>query len=271
MKLQNQILTLLLACFVTGCGMSEEPPFVEEEETEERLDLTILDKCKPGQFIQRWQAPNRTRIELAIDIPDDYSDSVANPLLVVLHYGVSDVTQPLGKIVIDELVKPAADAFNPIFLAPRLINQSWLDPTCESTVIALVEKVMATYNIDREQVFIVGYGIGATGVWQYINAHPDLFKAGIAVAGSFPEAAKEMQTDATMLAIHSKNDQLFPYNSVATAVRQLKALGNKNIELITTDAESHYFINDFIPPLKKAFQKIVPNSNATPVTPEKRP
>ena len=262
MKFQNQIFTLLLTAFLMGCGMSAEPPFVDEEETEKPLDLTILDKCEPGAYLQRWQTPAGEHLELAVEIPKNYSDAVPSPLVVVLHYGVTDESKPLGKIVIDELVKPAAGTLSPILLAPRLINQSWLDPACSSAVVALVEKFMATYNIDRQSVLIVGYGIGATGVWQFVNEYPNLFQAGIAVAGSFPDAAKGMKTEATIFAIHSKNDQLFPYSSVATAVRQLQADGNPNVELITTDAESHYFINDFIPPLKDAFERIAADSKS---------
>lgn len=239
--------------------MSPEPPFVEKEETEEPIALTDLEQCKPGLFLQRWQATTGIQMQFTIRVPENYSDSNSSPLVVALHYGASQDPRNLGKIMMDELVQPAVGSLTPILLAPRLINQSWLDPDCESSVIALVEKVMATYNIDRERVFIVGYGIGATGAWHYTVDHPDLFKFCIAVSGGIPDNFNELKADSTMLAIHSKTDELFSHEPVAAAVRQLNNAGNQNVELVTIEVESHYFINDFIPALKKAFQDISKN------------
>ncbi len=257
MLARHSLLLFLLAFVVPGCGMTAEEPFIPDENEEPvQVDFTDLKQCEPGSYYQVWESPAGQRVELAIDVPKNYNADKAVPLVVVLHYGVVNFERFLGGLVIQQLIKPAMPDLNAIYVGPNLINETWLDPTCESTVMELVNKITEIYNVDPDRIMVVGYGIGAAGAWQYANQHPEIFQGCVAISGKIPSDAASLQTKAPMIVVHSKEDELFAFQDTLTATRNHTSAGATNVDLIAVPGISHYEIGDFIEPTHRALEKL---------------
>lgn len=190
--------------------------------------------------------------------------------MIALHYGVVNYERFLGGLVIQQLIKPALPDLNAIYVGPNMLNETWLDPTCETAVMELVDKIKSLYNIDPRRIMIVGYGIGAEGAWHYANQHPEVFQACVAISGKIPSDASSLKTEAPIVVVHSKQDELFAFQDISVAFRNLVESGADNIDLITVSDINHYEMGDFIEPTKKALEKIT-SAWPTPTAQETQP
>ena len=54
---------------------------------------------------------------------------------------------------------------------------------CLHKVLHLVDSLVQVLNIDRQRIYVVGYSMGASTTINALSARPDLFAAGISIAG----------------------------------------------------------------------------------------
>jgi len=236
--------------FCGGCGIAPEQPYVEPE-PETELDPTELVKLEPGDFNQTWQGPHGRTLGFGISIPPDYTDEKPVPLVVCLHYGAPRFSRFFGNNLLHKMIKPAAKNLNAIIIAPDVINKTWTNFRCEESTIALVRKVSEIYRIDPEKVLIIGFSMGAEGAWQYSANHPKLFTAAIPVSGHPPDDYRQRQWQVPTLAIHSRADEVFPYETVYEAVNYMDDR-NAPIQLYTLEGISHFDTTRFNEPLAEA-------------------
>jgi predicted peptidase len=244
---------LLNALWLAGCGMVPEKPVVDDESGEPaEVPLTELFKLVPGDYKQTWHTQDGRMISFSISVPAMYSDEQATPLIVALHHGPDRMTQFFGNELLQGMIKPATEDLPAIIIAPDVINQSWQNFRCEECIMALLREVCETYNVDRQRVLLVGYSMGAEGVWHYAGRHPDFFTAAIPIAGHPPSDYLSTNWSVPMLVIHSRSDEVFPFKQVADAVNSLEARGNSPVQLYALEGISHYESGRFIEPLEQA-------------------
>ncbi len=135
------------------------------------------------------------------------------PLVVVYHssgrpVGTDNKSQ-LG-ILPKLFANPAVQENYPAYvLAPQFPTRSsdyGMDTTrhvlrstsrpCLNSVLQLIDSLRSSLNIDSERIYVVGFSMGGSTVINSLSARPDLFAAGISIAG-IPQFDKMQQLTST--------------------------------------------------------------------------
>jgi predicted peptidase len=177
-------------------------------------------------------------IHYAIDIPANYSPSTPVPLVLALHSGLRGADAlGAGRNVVKILIGPALAELGAIIVAPDSVRGNWSTPENEKAVKALLDAVLANYSIDKKKVVVTGYSMGGEGSWHLAEKFPDRFSAAIPVAGRPPASAAGWRLP--VLAIHSRDDQVAPFEPTQTRIAELEKAG-VNARLIALTGITHY-------------------------------
>jgi predicted peptidase len=189
-------------------------------------------------------------IRYAISIPAHYSPSTPVPLILALHYGVrGGDTAGAGGDVVQTLIGPALAGLGAIIVAPDSVRGDWGSPENEKAVNALLDMVLAHYPIDQKKIAVTGYSMGGAGSWHFAEKFPERFSAAIPVAGRPPASAAGWRLP--VLAIHSRDDQVAPFDPTQARIAELQKAG-VNAKLIPLTGITHYQTQRFRDALRQA-------------------
>jgi predicted peptidase len=189
-------------------------------------------------------------IDYAIVIPGNYSPATPVPLILALHFGVGGGDAAgAGASVVQILVGPALAELGAIIVAPDSVRGNWGSPENEKAVNALLDTVLAHYAIDKTKIAVTGYSMGGTGSWQLAEKFPERFSAAIPVASRPPASASGWRLP--VLAIHSRDDQVAPFDPTEARIAELQKAG-VNAKLIALTGITHYETHRFRDALRRA-------------------
>lgn len=186
----------------------------------------------------------------SVAVPTGYKEGKATPLVLVLHYG-GTVTPYYGTQALTEIFEPGLRKLGAIMVAPDCTGEDWTDPQAEEDVLAILDRVREEYNIDSQQILITGYSMGGIGTWYLAPRHPNLFSAALVVSGYPPQGILEEPWATPLYVIHSRSDEVLPYEATTTAVEELQGRG-LNVELDLKGTLGHYQMDMFVKPIKEA-------------------
>lgn len=189
-------------------------------------------------------------LRYTLAVPPSFSADRPYPLILALHYG-GQVTPYYGKGFLTNLVLPALRDLDAIMIAPDCPGEGWTDPVSERAVLALLQAIQQDYPIERRRLLITGYSMGATGTWHYVFSHQGFFSAAIPISGMPPKGIILADPGTPILAIHSRDDELFPLDAVRKFIRACEAQKIK-VELRLVAGLSHYRFEQFVPALREA-------------------
>jgi predicted peptidase len=197
--------------------------------------------------LTRTDAP---AIGYAISIPGNYSPSTPVPLILALHFGVGGGDAAgAGGDVVQILIGPALAELGAIIVAPDSVHGNWSSPENEKAVNALLDMVVARYSIDTKKVAVTGFSMGGTGSWHFAQEFPERFSAAIPVAGTPPASTSGWRLP--VLAIHSRDDQVAPFEPTEARIAELQKAG-ANAKLIALTGITHYETHRFQDALRQA-------------------
>jgi predicted peptidase len=189
-------------------------------------------------------------IRYAISIPDNYSPSTPVPLILALHFGVRGRDAAgAGGDVVRILIGPALAELGAIIVAPDSVRGNWSSPENEKAVNALLDMVLAHYSIDKKKVAVTGFSMGGAGSWHFAEKFPQRFSAAIPIAGRPPASASGWRLP--VLAIHSRDDQVAPFDPTEARIAELQNAG-VNAKLIALAGVTHYQTYRFSDALRQA-------------------
>ena len=202
-------------------------------------ELTLTRAGEPG-------------IGYAISIPPSYSPlpSTPVPLILALHYGIGNQDSTgVGADLVKGIIGPALKELGAIIVAPDSLRGNWSTPENEKAVNVLLDAVMAHYAIDKKRVAVTGYSMGGTGSWHLAEKFPERFSAVLPMASRPPASAVGWRLP--VLAIHSRADQVVPFDPAAARIAELQKAG-VNARLIALTGIAHYEAGRFRDPLRQA-------------------
>jgi predicted peptidase len=186
----------------------------------------------------------------AVSIPPGYLPSTPVPLILGLHYGIGNRDSTgVGADVVKGIIGPALEGLGAIIVAPDSVRGNWSTPENEKAVNALLDMVMARYAIDRKRIAVTGYSMGGTGSWYLAEKFPERFSAALPIASRPPASAAGWRLP--VLAIHSRDDQVVPFDPAAARIAELQKAG-VNAKLIALTGIAHYEAGRFREPLRQA-------------------
>jgi predicted peptidase len=204
----------------------------------------------PGLHELTLSRAGEPAIGYAISIPPTYSPSTPVPLILALHFGVGDRDATgVGADVVKGLFGPALVGLGAIIVAPDSVRGNWSSGENEKAVNALLDMVMAHYAIDKKRVAVTGYSMGGTGSWHLAEKFPERFSAAIPIASRPPASAAGWRLP--VLAIHSRDDQVAPFDPAAARIAELQKAG-VNAKLIALTGIAHYETSRFSDALRQA-------------------
>jgi predicted peptidase len=212
----------------------------------------VSDPPALGPGLHQLELPraDEPAIRYTISIPSNYFRSRPVPLILALHFGVGggDSTG-VGGDVVQILIGPALAQLGAIIVAPDSVRGNWTSPENEKAVNALLDMVLAHCAIDKKKIAATGYSMGGTGSWHFVEKFPDRFSAAIPVAGRPPASASGWRLP--VLAIHSRDDQIAPFDPTEARIAELQKAGVK-AKLIPLTGITHYEVDRFRDSLRQA-------------------
>jgi predicted peptidase len=204
----------------------------------------------PGLHELTLARAGETGTGYAISIPSTYSPSTPAPLMLALHYGIGNRDSTgVGADLVKGLIGPALERLGAIIVAPDSVRGNWSTSENEKAVNTLLDMVMTHYVIDKKRVAVTGYSMGGTGSWHLAEKFPERFSAAIPIASRPPASAAGWRLP--VLAIHSRDDQVVPFDPAAARIAELQKVG-VNAKLIALTGIAHYEVAAFRDPLGQA-------------------
>ena len=189
-------------------------------------------------------------VSYAISLPPSYSSSTPAPLILALHYGIGNRDSTgVGSDLVKGIIGPALEGLGAIIVAPDSVRGNWSTSENEKAVNALLDMVMAHYAIDRKRVAVTGYSMGGTGSWYLAEKFPERFSAVLPIASRPPASAVGWRLP--VLAIHSRDDQVVPFDPAAARIAEIQKAG-VNARLIAPTGIAHHEAGHFREPLREA-------------------
>ena len=170
------------------------------------------------------------------------------PLLVSLHAvggrGTDNVAQlgPDIELLVSQRIQKAWPAF---ILAPQCpegdewINRHASPPfrpydlsqfresDANRLTVALVDDLIARYPIDAGRVYVMGFSMGGSGVWDVLMRHPGVFAAGIPITGVGDVGRAGLLADTSIWAFHGELDEVSPVGNGRSMFDALKKYGTR--------------------------------------------
>jgi predicted peptidase len=204
----------------------------------------------PGLHNLKLPRADEPAISYAISIPGNYSSSTPVPLILALHFGVrGGDAAGAGGDVVQILIGPALVELGAIIVAPDSVQGNWSSPENEKAVNALLDMALTHYSIDKTKVAVTGFSMGGAGSWHFAEKFPERFSAAIPVAGRPPASASGWRLP--VLAIHSRDDQVAPFDPTEARIAELQKAG-VNAKLIALTGITHYETSRFRDALRRA-------------------
>jgi predicted peptidase len=194
-----------------------------------------------------------TELLYGLSVPDRIRPGESRPLVLALHPG-GERMRYYGSAFTRMVVAPATGRLDPIIVAPDCPSGSWTDARADSAVMALLDRVMQDYPVDRRRVLVVGFSMGGRGTWFMSSHHRDLFTAAIPMAASVGDPPESLAPMPTYI-IHSRRDQVVPFAPAERNARQLEQLG-RTVRFEALDEPTHFEMGAYVPALRRAFDWI---------------
>lgn len=185
-----------------------------------------------------------------LSLPDGYVAGQPRPLVLALHPGGERMVY-YGSAYTRAVVEPALAELGAIIVAPDCPTNAWTDETSERAVMALLDRVLREYAVDRARVLVVGFSMGGRGTWFFSSRHPDLFTAAIPMAASVGNDPPERLALTPTYIIHSRRDQVVPFEPAERNARALERLG-RTVVFDPLDTPTHFDMGAYIPALRRA-------------------
>ncbi len=168
-------------------------------------------------------------IEYLLYLPEDYGEKDQKwPLMLFLH-GAGERGSDLDKVKVHGPPKLVAQGKSLPFIiaSPQCpTGRSWTDPTQLQTLIALLDDLTETYEVDESRIYLTGLSMGGYGTWALGSSHPDLFAALVPICGGGqPRMARRLR-EMPIWVFHGVKDNVVPISQSEQMVEALEAVGN---------------------------------------------
>jgi predicted peptidase len=189
--------------------------------------VSSAQSTRPAQKAESFKTTISYDVQLnhLVFLPADYGKEPGTkwPLMIFLH-GAGERGSDIEQV----------KAWGP----PKIVEKNpgfpfvLISPQCEKdklweprAVIALLDKALATYDVDPDRVYLTGISMGGFGTWATAIAYPDRFAAILPICGGGDSwrvgAIKHVPT----WVFHGEKDQLVPISRSEDMVNALKRAG----------------------------------------------
>ena len=186
----------------------------------------------------------------AVSVPAGYDPATPHPLILALHPGGKQSSY-YGSLHMRQMFEPALRALNAIVVAPDVPTRRWTSDVSDRGVMALLGRILETYNIDRARILVTGFSLGGRGTWFFAARHPDFFTGAIPIAGRPGDEPLDALGAMPVHIIHSRADDVVPFGPAEDAARQLEEAGGP-VAFTALEGVGHYAMGGYVRSLRDA-------------------
>ncbi|MBO5313030.1 MAG: dienelactone hydrolase family protein [Clostridia bacterium] len=181
-----------------------------------------------------------TQLNYIFTSPDDVKEGESLPLIVFLH-GAGERGDDISKVNVYCIPKlftenPQHKGLRVYTLSPQCpLNTTWIDYKRE--LMALIDDVISTNNIDKSRVALCGISMGGFGTWEMAMTYSDRFyKIAPLCGGGMNWRCWSLKMPIRVY--HGKLDDVVPISQSEAMVNSVKIQGGQ-IEFTVYDDLSH--------------------------------
>jgi predicted peptidase len=211
---KSTIALVVLLAVAVACGSAPEAP-------PPQTGVHLQARFEIPESLEE-QPPSHPGMDYLVWLPEGYGQDpeVQWPLIFFLHGAGSDVND--SKFVMSyglpEVLYSGDQPqdFPFVVVSPQAFpGVPWWEGDTVTILNALLDEVVATYQVDPNRVYLTGLSMGGYGSWWLATAYPDRFAAMVSVSGSgyrtatAPEAEVVCKMrDLPVWAIHGERDMI---------------------------------------------------------------
>lgn len=193
----------------------------------------VYSPMPEGPSTIRTTASDGLVLDTVIEVPAGYTPSKRWPVRVQLHGGISRPVEAGGRALAPNRVQGETA----IYVHPRGHGRAeWWHLNQFENMVAVLDRVKRTYNVDENLVYLTGVSDGATGAYFYAMKLPTPFASFLPLNGNMrvlatPGTRANGQMYAGNLVnkplfiVNGGRDPLYPVSAVTPHVEMLKAAG----------------------------------------------
>lgn len=196
------------------------------------LTISPTAEAMPGRQVPRsFRLPGapdgRGQLDYLLFLPASYGLDPGEkwPLILFLH-GSGETGTNLRKLEVHGIPKKVKKQPDFPFIA--------ISPQCPyefcwryelPTLNALLDEVMATYDVDGQRIYVTGLSMGGFGAWALGSLYPERFAAVVPICGGGDPAMVVNLKNVPVWAFHGDLDETVPPDQSQRMVDALKACG----------------------------------------------
>ena len=207
---------LLIAVLLLGLLTADA-----EQDTPARVQEPV--QLREGVFEKTIE--RRVALRYLLYLPRDYGQrDVSWPMILYLHGGMGrgDDFEKMSWYPLPRMLREPGHDFPFIALMPQCPENDIWD---SEALHALVDEVSASYAIDPDRIYLVGYSMGGTGAWRLALAYPERFAAAAPMSGYADPARAARLKGVPVWVFHGAKDDRVPPNESEKMVAALEAAG----------------------------------------------
>ena len=159
-----------------------------------------------------WDLDQHEGLKYRYSLPPGYDPRRRYPLLVFLHGSGErghDTTSHL-KNGVDRLENQPVIAVAPQCPADDTWGGSWYGgvSATQGKVVSLVRELGRRRSVDPQRIALLGYSMGAIGLWAIIERHAELFSCAVPIAGDLHFESARGLTQFPIWAFNGADDRL---------------------------------------------------------------
>lgn len=216
---------------------------------------TVSENDTPSSAMPAMQTPQRfqkqitrtVQLDYLFFLPNGYKKSGANawPLMLFLH-GAGERGTNVDKVAVHgppKIVKAKKD-FPFVLVSPQCpLDHVWRD----DELLALLDNIIAKYNIDTNRIYLTGLSMGGFGSWSLGTKYPERFAAIAPICGGGEQIAvmlsgrqkKAALNSLGVWAFHGAKDPVVLLEESQRMTNALMRAGCKDVKLTVYPEASH--------------------------------
>lgn len=189
------------------------------------------EPAKPGaQQAEHFEKQVPVKLDYLLYLPPDYGKDQSKkfPLIMFLH-GSGERGSDVNKVKTHgppKLIEKDADSPVKQFIV--------VSPQCPQSqrgwnafdLNALLDDVLAKYNVDQDRVYLTGLSMGGFGTWEWATRNPERFAAIAPMCGGGNTALARRIAKMPIWVFHGDADPTVNVKNSDSMVEALKAAGN---------------------------------------------
>jgi predicted peptidase len=106
-------------------------------------------------------------------------------------------------------------------------------------LMGLIDDFSKKYNVDTKRIYLVGFSMGSSAVWDLITRHTEKFAASINMAGCSDTAKAAKLANFPIRIFNGKDDDIMPPRLNTEMYNAIKSHGGKDVQLTIFPGVSH--------------------------------